>query len=273
MREEDRHFDNTRVIHFPFNTGVGLAEMPMLTPICKVNPNVIVEVNIKDKTSVNVASIFKNIAKIVPTENFIDRECEGYPKRYPLAHCVIHFFDIYGIDSDDYIPYIVLDNPELDWAFKTLKTFDKPSIVLSPVAGSYHRKDKNALMRMLDFKSWEEILEILSKKYNIIYIALSNNFYPIKYTTPMLDLSIRQQAALMSVCGKFLGIESGMAHIGIASGAFCHILIPSFGYAASDERNGLLFDCYAYKDDMWKYQSKRVTYDLLKDYRNLLNYF
>ena len=145
-----------------------------------------------------------------------------------------------GVSSDDYIPYIKLNDEELDWGLKFCAQFDKPAIALCPFSGGYHKNCPNALGKMAPIEVWNILLKELSKKYTILCFGIKNNNYPIDNTVQCLDFSIRRQCAIMRACGKFLGIESGLTHAAIASGAFCHVLVPSFGYS-----NGLLFDNYA----------------------------
>ena len=173
-----------------------------------------------------------------------------------------------GVSSDDYIPYIKLNDEELDWGLKFCAQFDKPAIALCPFSGGYHKNCPNALGKMAPIEVWNILLKELSKKYTILCFGIKNNNYPIDNTVQCLDFPIRRQCAIMRACGKFLGIESGLTHAAIASGAFCHVLAPSFGYS-----NGLLFDNYAYKPEMWKYENCRVKYYLIKDFMDALNYF
>lgn len=91
---------------------------------------------------------------------------------------------------------------------------------------------------MLDFEKWEEILYVLKNKYTILSTGFKENHYNLKYTTPVYDLKIREIAALMRACGKCIMVESGMFHLGVASGAFCFGIIPGYGYIAADANNG-----------------------------------
>lgn len=270
---QQKHIDNLRPIRIPIYGNPGISEFPCITPICKINPNITIEVARNNIRAHNIASIFRGMANIIETDNpNPDTDIDCYPKEKPFAHMCEIFMDIFGIQSDDLIPYVLLTDKEIDDAFRFIKNYNKPCIVFNPICGGSFSNDSLSKIKMLDFDKWEEIFKIISDRYTILHVGLSHKFAPINYTIPTLDLNIRELSALMFVCGKFIGVESGMTHLAVASGAFCHVVIPSFGYIAADANNGSLFSNYGYIDSMWKYQPKRIRYYLKKDYKNIENY-
>lgn len=263
--ESERKIDNNREIHIPFD-GNGLAETFYFTVLCKVNPNIVIDVVKGNKNAHNVGSVFKNIARFEEIESYIEKDFNWYAPRLKNSHSIFNILDMAGMETDNYIPYIKLDEEEINWGLQFCSQFEKPPIVLCPISGGFYNNCPLALGKMLSFETWDKICEELSRKYTILYFALSHNFHPIKHTFRCLDFSLRNQCSIMRACGKFIGIESGLTHAAVASGAFCHILVPSFGYS-----NGLLFDNYAYKPEMWKYETYRIKYYQFQDYLEVLN--
>ena len=265
--EPERKIDNNRRICIPFD-GSSLAETFYYTTLCKVNPNIIINPVKTNPNAYNIASVFKNIATIEEIDEYKWNDFTWYAPRLQLAHTVFNILDMAGVESQDYIPYIKLDEEEINWGLKFCSQFDKPPIVFCPIAGGYHKNCANALGRMLGKEKWDMILKELSKKYTILYFARKNNSYKIDNAVECTDFPIRNQCSIMRACGKFLGIESGLTHAAIASGAFCHVAIPSLGY-----HQGILYSNFAYVPEMWKFEQSRVKYYLFDNYLDILNYF
>jgi hypothetical protein len=265
--EPERKIDNNRRICIPFD-GSSLAETFYYTTLCKVNPNIVINPVKTNPNAYNIASVFKNIATIEEIDEYKWNDFTWYAPRLQLAHTVFNVLDMAGVQSQDYIPYIKLDEEEINWGLKFCSQFDKPPIVFCPIAGGYHKNCPNALGRMLNKEKWDIILKELSKKYTILYFARKNNSYKIDNAVKCTDFLIRNQCSIMRACGKFLGIESGLTHAAIASGAFCHVVIPSFGY-----HEGILYSNFAYIPEMWKFEQSRVKYYLFDNYLDILSYF
>lgn len=265
--ESERKIDNNREIHIPFD-GNGLGETFFYTVLCKKNPNIVIDIVKKNPNAYNIASVFNNIAKFNEIETYIEKDFNFYKSRLQGSHAVLNILDCCGMETDDYIPYIKLEQEEIDFGLKFCSNFEKPCIVFCPISGGYSNipKCSLALGKMLPPEKWKEIIQKLSKKYTILYCAMSKNQYKIENTIECFDFPMRIQCSIMRACGKFLGIESGLTHAAVASGAFCHVLVPSFGYS-----NGLLFDNFSYKAEMWKYETCRVKYYHFQNHLEVLN--
>lgn len=272
LDEKDRHYENTREIVLQIPTDGAVSEFPCFTPICKVNPNFIVEYKKNNFNSTNVASIFKNIAKLVPVDEF-ELKCWQYPKRFNQAHVNINIADQLGIQTNDFIPYVKLDDNEIEYGLKFINQFEKPCIIITPMTGAYSKGCASAIGRALKPEYWEKIIEVLSKKYTILYFTLKDNYVPIKNTTPIFEPNLRIKMSIIYAARKFIGNEGGFTQLAIAVGALCFIFVPTFGYIAFDDNNGYLFNCTAYRDNMWVNETKRVKYLLHQDYKQILNYF
>lgn len=272
LEEKDRHFDNNREIILQIPIDGAVSEFPFFTPICKVNPNFIVEYKPKNFNSSNIASIYKNIAKLVPVEEY-ERKTWQYPKRMEQTHTSVNIADQLGISTNDFIPYIKLDDEEIEAGHRFTAQFDKPCIVIAPMTGAYSKGCLAARGRALNLKYWEEILPILAKKYTILYFTVKENYIPISHTTPVFEPNLRFKMAVMHSARKFIGNEGGFTHLAIAAGAMCFIMVPTFGYMNFDNGNGFLFNCTAFRDNMWINETKRVKYLLHENYKQVLNYF
>lgn len=272
---KDKVINNSRHIRIPLHGGPSISEFPCLTVICKKNPNITVEVEKENQRAMEVASIFKGMAKIIEVERESkdwDDTVDCYPKTNPFAHMSEIFLDMSAMESDDLIPYILLTDEELQRAFEFTSKLEKPPLFINAFTGGYKNKCPLAAIKMLDFEKWEEILYVLKNKYTILSTGFKENHYNLKYTTPVYDLKIREIAALMRACGKCIMVESGMFHLGVASGAFCFGIIPGYGYIAADANNGTLSSNYIYEDTFWKHETKRVKYILKHNYKDILKY-
>lgn len=65
---KDKVINNSRHIRIPLHGGPSISEFPCLTVICKKNPNITVEVEKENQRAMEVASIFKGMAKIIEVE-------------------------------------------------------------------------------------------------------------------------------------------------------------------------------------------------------------
>jgi len=276
LKIEDKKIDNNRPIRIPiFGKHIGISEHPCLSPVLRYAKNAVIEVQKGNQRALDVASIFKYICPIVEIdkpEYQWDSNIDCYPKKSSFTHMVCNFFDIFGIEGDNLAPFIKLTEEELNIAFDLIKGYKKPCIVFSPICGGFENNDKLALAKMLPENLWIELLEELSKKYTILYTGKGLNYKPLNFTVPIFNLKIRELAALICVCGKLLGSESGLMHLGLSTGAFCHVIIPTKGYLAIDANNGTFFQNYEYKDSMFKYQTKKIRYYLFNEYKDVLNY-
>ena len=111
LDRKDWKIDNNRPIRIPIWGKPSISEFPLITVLCKKNPNVTIEVEKGNERAMEVASIFKGMAKIVEVERKLeewDANLDCLPKLNSLAHMSNIYLDTFAMESDDLIPYILL---------------------------------------------------------------------------------------------------------------------------------------------------------------------
>lgn len=252
-----------------------LGEAPLWLSLCD-HKDVTVEYKIGNESSKRLADIFRHKAKIVGKENPITIQdtinkyfINGMAQHLSQEHCIKRMFFQHGIESDNYIPKIELEESEKSWAEDFLKEFKNP-IPLCIFSGGYKSGHATALVRLLPMDKWNIIINELSQRnYSCLSVTTSKHHINFnKNLIPILDLTPREQAAIFHVCKKIVSIESGQPYLALSAGAEIFRMVPTLGYS-----NGFLYSNWNYTDDMWKYEKRRMFDFLFKDFDKILKYF
>lgn len=247
-----------------------LGDTLLITPLFKHNPGCTIEF---ERTAIGVqnASLFEGLAEIkyvnkVKTEaEYFEMNGGSIDRRDRFGHACKAYASMMGMDDiDDFIPYIHITDKDKEFANKFLEGLKNP-ITLTPVAGGFKKNCQLALSRMLSQEKWNEITEELSKNHDILYFSETGTNYPIKNTIEVFGLTKREMAAIFNKCKLNIGIENGLLHLALASGATICSLI-----AGTKNEGGLWFPNYGYTNDMWKNEPCRAFYCLFERYRDIL---
>lgn len=189
-------------------------------------------------------------------------------KKQPLIHSCINWCNIFGINTNDYIPKINITTHEKIWAATFCKRFTKPIIVFTPVCAGFAKDPTDARkFRTFPFEYWVKILDALSDKYDIIYCSKEDEYVAFngKYT-PVLNLDVRKTAALLNYSKLYLGIDTGVQALAVASGATIHTLVPTFSWGPN-----YYFPCFGYVKEMWLNEPCRSNYYLFQDWQRVIS--
>lgn len=237
----------------------GIESTFMATVLCRNNPNVIFEFK-PDERGRDLSSIFDGIAKIQFTEKPItfeqSLELFGNRQKYnPQAHICQMYLDTFEGNNDNYIPFMRFSQKDVEKSYKILTKFNRP-IIINPMAGQYKLNgDINKHYRMMPIDKWNEIISSLKMRgHDILYVGRSDNYIPLERTEQFFNLSLRETMALIKVCGFYLGIENGMFHGAVASGAKCFLFIPS----VNDDYRKFFWPNFVYKPEFWRFERQRV---------------
>lgn len=251
------------------NKSFGIAETFFLTPLFRYNHNSEMQF-LNNEHGKKCASIFKGMCKISLFDNpkDIHHQIEPYgdnSKHRHDQHQIKNFLDIFGFTHDNYIPWIDLSISDITRAKEQLSKYRNP-ITISPFAGGFSNNCPSALSRMIDIQEWQKIVDYLTfKGFDVICLTAAHNNIQLDNVSTLFDFNFRQLAALIKICGVHIGIENGLFHAAIASGAKCFSIVPSFGF------NGYINFCsYGYIDSMWIHEPNRVKYYLFNEVDKLL---
>lgn len=185
----------------------------------------------------------------------------------PPRNACVKWCDVFGINTSNYIPSINLTKNEENWANNFISQFKKPVIVFTPVCAGYKdNPDEIRSFKVFPFGFWKIIIGILSVKYDILYVCKENEYVPFDGNyTPILDLGIRQTAALLNKSGIYLGIDTGIRHLAIASKAKEYTLVPTYGWGPN-----YYFPCFGYTKELWINEECRSNYYLFQEWQRLI---
>lgn len=214
-----------------------------------------------------VSAIYKNICDVEFVDEPVERIDRIIKGEYPTAQKILDFF---GITDVNCIPFIRLDEDEIQWAKNILNQYNNPIAILADNAGTGRNDNPSALYREVPKESLTFIVkELKDRGYTPIQFGLSSGYNPIDGTVKMLDLTIRQLAACYKVTNKHIGGDTGGGcHLALASGATCYVLIPDHNTSKGYNYDELLFH-----DNLWKDEPVRVKYINFKNYKETLQYF
>ena len=250
-----------------------LGDTLLLTPLFKHNPGTM-EFN-RTARGAQISELFRGLCDI----KFVDKvksEIEYFTeygdinkRDVPsLTHACKHYAKIFGVETDDFIPYIHLFDQDKLFADKFVEGLRDP-ITIAPVAGGFGMGNDNLMMtKMLSIDHWNELTAHISKHHDILYFSSSSKNFPINNVINMSDLTVREMCAIMNRCKKNISIENGILHAAVASGAKVFALVSGFGWNPCN-----YFPNYGYTDDMWNKEEKRVFYFTLPHYKKILDYF
>lgn len=226
------------------NSFIGLGDLLLLTPICMEFPDSTVQLCSRAS---KFAPIYENIAKveIVNYSTELKSVGGGFYTRSKLRAL--------GRETASCIPIMKFTKQELDAAYYLCKDFKNPIAICVNCAIGF----KN--VREWEVESWKKIISHLNLiGYDTLQFGMSNNITDVGCSKLFLELPIRKQAAMFSVIGKYIGVDTGTYHLMLASGGKCIVAHPSSSYKYRHE-------IWHYTKECWNNEPSRVKYINFKD--------
>jgi ADP-heptose:LPS heptosyltransferase len=240
-----------------------LGELMLYTPLYRYKKKTKFEI-VPTQRGKKVGSIFEGMTEVIYTDNPIDEEytIKKYGKfEKPVFENVIKaWFKCFDIKHDNYIPWINFNLDDLVFGRNYLCKYKNP-IIISPFAGGYDPKSQQRCdLRMAPLDRWQKIIDEYKDKYT--FIALSDEHKLFKNIEVLdFNLTFREIASIIKAAGLYIGVESGMHHLAIASGAMCICFIQDEkNWDTSWRQGGIYIPNFLYTDDMWIHESKRSYY-------------
>lgn len=234
-----------------------LGELMLFTPLYRYMNKTKFEI-VPTSRGKKVASIFYGMTEVIYTDSPIDQEytIKKYGKfEKPIFENTIKaWFKCFDIKHNNYIPWINFNLDDLVFGRNYLLKYKNP-IIISPFSGGFNPKlQQPCNLRMAPLDQWQRIIDAYKDKYT--FIALSDEHRLLK-NVEILDfnLTFREVASVIKAAGLYIGVESGMHHLAIASGATCICFIAGLGW-----EGGVWMPNFLYTDDMWIHEPKRSYY-------------
>jgi ADP-heptose:LPS heptosyltransferase len=251
-----------------------LGELMLYTPLYRYKKKTKFEI-LPTQRGKKVGSIFEGMTEVIYTDDPIDEEytIKKYGKfEKPVFENVIKaWFKCFDIKHNNYIPWINFNLDDLVFGRNYLSKYKNP-IIISPFAGGYNPKSQQRCdLRMAPLDRWQKTIDEYKNKYT--FIALSDEHKLFKNIEVLdFNLTFREIASIIKAAGLYIGVESGMHHLAIASGAMCVCFIQDKeNWDTSWKQGGIYIPNFLYTDDMWIHEPKRSYYldfnsfDKLKD--------
>jgi hypothetical protein len=194
-------------------TSSGMGDVLLLTAICKHIPNSTVELYPNAK---KFQLFFDQICKevIITDQAFVTPDI-------PPGHFAQQKLRFYGIRNKCYLPYVYPKNEYLTKGLELIKHYHNPIAFVANCAAHQKARDmpKNIAQNLVN--------NLISKNHTVLQFGLSNNLTELQGTTPIIDVSVYDLICYYSAIKKFVGVDTGDAHLMIALGGSCDLIIPS----------------------------------------------
>lgn len=196
-------------------TSSGMGDVLLLTAVCKHIPNSTVELFPQaEKFKIFFDHLCNNVNI---TENaFVTPDI-------PPGHFSQQKLRFYGFDNVCYLPFIYPQKKYIEKGKKITEKYENPIAFIANCAKHNSIRDPHK-------NYFQPILDKLSEKHTILQFGLSNNFTEYKKTIPIVDCSIEELICYYISIKKFIGVDTGDAHLMIAVGGSCDIFIPTNQY-------------------------------------------
>ncbi|TGU74974.1 DUF4254 domain-containing protein [Geomonas terrae] len=127
----------------------------------------------------------------------------------------------YGVEPHSTLPQIFLTDHEVRQAAARHKRTSKPLITIG-IDCAPHWKH----VRYMEGGFWQAVLKELGNDFDLVQIGLSGNITPLPGVPQLLDLPLREAAALQHLADLHLGVDTGDMHLALACGTDAIALVP-----------------------------------------------
>lgn len=220
------------------NGSMGLGDLMLFTPIMR-QMDVVLEL---PTPQARFKPLFDNLCEVVIADTL------RYPEDKGPGHYAVQKLRALGLNEKDYLPAIHIYEDELDWAVKVSDQWKRTPIAFVPCCSP-----KWARLRQppsLDY--WQPLIARLAQKFWVILFRYGENKPVIPGVSQVYDdFSVRQQAALFKLIGRYLGVDTGDHHLMLSVGGRNIVLVPD--------------NQAQYSYEFWHYQSDRIQYFNFKE--------
>lgn len=103
-----------------------------------------------------------------------------------------------------------------------------------------------AHLRQGDTAKWQTLVDKLSERFQVVQIGMRSHHTPLAGALQIMDVSVRELAAIYGSIGRYVGVDTGDMHLALAAGAKCWVARPP--------------DCPDYRHADWEYKNDRIKY-------------
>lgn len=260
--------------HGDFRVGIhcgNLCDALLVTPIFKRIKNGVIDIYYEDVPR-RKSELFYGMAKINVTHN-LSPAC-------PLSNEDIHLsqrmLNALGIKNTNFLPWIILEDYEIEWAKKFLSVYENPLAFIPYNGASFVESNYFAQMRTFSPEMIRFFIEKLSSEYTLIHFGVDSSYYTtsrfefieVPGIINIANLDLRQLAACYKVIGKMVACDTGHPYLMIAVGGKIieiapmkvpHIY-PYWHYLYSDK-------------SLWGKKKVRAIYFDMSEYEKSSDYF
>lgn len=231
------------IIYNPFP---GLGDALLDTTVCRHVE--IDEIHYNNKSE-KYSFLLKGLCKSIKVSNFE----HYYPPNIGNDHFVKQKLRFFGIETDDIIPKIILDDEKVN-IFKNKVLKDKPNLIFNANCSKYWSFVRN----FPDKSIVQSIVNNLSKKFNIYQINQSENVDIYDNTIKIFDISLEDLTYYHAAIPRYFGVDTGSHHLNLACGGNVIVCIPE--------------NSVHYNHNNWLYNDhNRARYINFKDLHKFLN--
>lgn len=162
-----------------------------------------------------IAPLFTDLCPIEFTDDHPEFVHESNNEQWHMAEAKLRAFNLW---PSDILPKMKITAKETTWAKQELSRANQ--IVFVPTC-----KKEWAYIRQQPPEFWREYIQFLSRKFLVLQFGYAD--YPlIEPAVRMTGYRIRQIAALYSVIGRYIGVDTGDVHMMLAVGGNCTVFNP-----------------------------------------------
>lgn len=215
----------------------------------------------------NISEIFRNLCEVEFQPNV---SSYNIPHK---EHKTLELSKLLNIELKTFLPQIILDKEEIDWARQFLSKYDNPIAVTNNNMGDLDKTNFCAQYRCPPKIIMESICSKIKKKYTLLQFGPEKGYFleDFDHLTPIIDavvirgLPVRKVAACYYIIGKYIGGDTGDYHLMTAVGGKSHVLVPDHNPRAGYNYNHLHYPYF-----FWKYEENRVKYYNFREYQKII---
>lgn len=223
------NFFNKNYDYIIQNNCPGLGDSLTFTPLVRTNKKIKIILPNTEQAK-RISKIYDNLFDV----EFKQNVSNSLPGDIHGIHVAKGRLIQLGFPDLDYTPIIKLSAEEIKKGYEIIKKYTNPiAIVINPsnkdpISLTHSSRSINRKVNREGF--WEKIVETLKQNnYTPIQFGISSNFDKIKnIDNILLDLSIRDLAAVYYNIKKYVGVNTGDYHLMLAVGGKTTVFYPEF---------------------------------------------